>query len=228
LIEIVSISKAYSKGSLKIPALRNVSFSVTKGAFISIVGRSGSGKSTLLNLVGGLDHIGSGKILFNGKNIGSMSRRERALHRRHNIGMVFQSFNLIPYRNALENVTLALTFGRVPRKERKKRAMELLARVGLSHRLDHKPSELSGGEAQRVAIARALANNPLVLLADEPTGNLDTTTSEQIISLLKELNKEKNLTVMMVTHEMDIARSVSQEIIYLKDGEVEKLIKPGE
>jgi putative ABC transport system ATP-binding protein len=134
LIEIESISKAYRKGPLKIPALNNISFTVPKGGFISIVGRSGSGKSTLLNLVGGLDHSEEGQILFNGRDLGSMSRRERTLHRRHNVGMVFQSFNLIPYRNALENVTLALTFGRVPRKERKNRAVELLTRVGLSHR----------------------------------------------------------------------------------------------
>lgn len=220
MLKISNLSKTYKKGNIPIPALRDVSMEMTRGEFASIVGRSGSGKSTLLNLIGGLDTATSGKILFKEKDLTQMRRSELAQHRRFAVGMVFQSFNLIPYRSALDNVALALTFGGIPKHKRKSIAERLLSQVGLEHRLHHKPSELSGGEVQRVAIARALANNPAVLLADEPTGNLDSLTSEEIIVLIRNLNRDHGLTVLMVTHEQEIARSVSHKVIHLLDGKI--------
>jgi putative ABC transport system ATP-binding protein len=220
LLAVSELSKTYRKGDVEISALRDVSFEAAAGEFISIVGRSGSGKSTLLNLIGGLDTATSGHVLFRGNDLTTMKRSELARHRRVSVGMVFQSFNLVLHRSALENVVLALTFGGVPRNERRARAAELLSRVGLEHRIDHRPGELSGGEAQRVAIARAIANSPEALLLDEPTGNLDTTTSQDIISLIQALNRERGLTVLMVTHEQDIADAVSSKIVRLVDGRV--------
>jgi putative ABC transport system ATP-binding protein len=220
MLKISNLSKTYKNGKIPIPALNDVSLVVTQGEFVSIVGRSGSGKSTLLNLIGGLDTATSGQILFRDKNLTQMKRSELAQHRRFSVGMVFQSFNLIPYRSALDNVALALTFGGIPRHTRKSIAERLLSQVGLEHRLHHKPSGLSGGEAQRVAIARALANNPAVLLADEPTGNLDSLTSEEIIGLIRNLNRDHGLTVLMVTHEQETARSVSHNVIHLLDGQI--------
>ena len=220
LIEISNLRKIYHKGSVSIPALKGVSTDIGQGEFISIVGRSGSGKSTLLNLIGGLDTATSGRIAFRGRDLSAMSRRGLAEHRRHTVGMVFQSFNLLSHRSALDNVMLALTFGGVPRRERKARATALLRRVGLGQRLDHTPSELSGGEAQRVALARALANEPDVLLLDEPTGNLDSSTAREIIELILGLNRDAGLTAVMVTHEQDIARDVSARVIELLDGRV--------
>ena len=207
-------------GNIEIPALWDISFEVGKVEFVSIVGRSGSGKSTLLNLIGGLDTASAGRIVFEGKDLVRMKRSALAQHRRFSVGMVFQSFNLIPHRTAVENVTLALTFGRLARAERRPRAEELLKRVGLEHRLEHKPGELSGGEAQRVAIARALANNPVMLLLDEPTGNLDSTTAAEIVELVRLLNRDQGITVLMVTHEQDIAETVSSKIIRLLDGRI--------
>ncbi len=208
------------KGQVEIPALRDISFDVEDGEFVSIVGRSGSGKSTLLNLVGGLDTPTAGQIVFKDRDLAGMKRSGLALHRRKSVGMVFQSFNLVPHRTALENVVLALTFGGVPRRERKPMASGLLSRVGLSHRLDHRPAELSGGEAQRVAIARALANSPEMLLLDEPTGNLDTLTAGEIIDLVQGLNRDRGLTALMVTHEKDTAEAVSNRVIRLLDGRI--------
>jgi putative ABC transport system ATP-binding protein len=221
LLKVSGLSKIYRKGDIEIPALRDVCFEVAGSEFVSIVGRSGSGKSTLLNLIGGLDTATSGHIVFDGKDLAAMKRGELAEHRRHAVGMVFQSFNLIPHRSALENVVLALTFGRVPRRDRNERALGLLSDVGLAHRLDHKPGELSGGEAQRVAIARALANRPAMLLLDEPTGNLDSMTSHDIIELIHRFNSQENLTVLMVTHEEDIAGAVSDRVIRLSDGRID-------
>jgi putative ABC transport system ATP-binding protein len=220
LLGVSHLSKIYLKGNVEIPALADVSFEVRPGEFVSIVGRSGSGKSTLLNLIGGLDTVTSGHIYFGGQDLTGMRGPGLARHRRASVGMVFQSFNLIPHRSALENVMLALTFGGVPRRQRRPRAEDLLSNVGLGHRLDHKPGELSGGEAQRVAIARALANSPAMLLLDEPTGNLDSKTSEEIIDLIRRLNRDTDLTVLMVTHEQDIADEVSQRIIRLLDGRI--------
>ena len=223
IINISSLSKSYFMREIEIPALRDVSFDVKRGEIFSIVGKSGSGKSTLLNLIGGLDSASSGEIVFEEKNLTKMKRSDLALHRKYSVGMIFQSFNLINSRTALENVSLALTFGGVPRRLRKERSIELLQQVGLGERVVHKPTELSGGEAQRVAIARALANDPKVLLADEPTGNLDSITSKEIIELLLSLNRDKGLTVLLVTHDQETAEEVSKTVIRLKDGQIIKV-----
>ena len=220
IIKISNLSKKYQMGANVVLALDDVSFEVARGSIVSILGKSGSGKSTLLNLVGGLDTPSEGNVFISGKGLAAMKRSELALHRRQTVGMVFQSFNLIPARNALENIMLALIFGRVPARQRKKRAEELLVSVGLEHRLTHKPGELSGGESQRVAIARALANNPMVLLADEPTGNLDSSTSSELMELLQKLNRENGLTILLVTHDQDTSKKISDKIINLKDGKV--------
>lgn len=218
ILKISSISRIYQKGQVEIPALRNVSFEVDEGSYLSIVGKSGSGKSTLLNLVGGLDTPTEGKIEINGEDLAEMNRYQLALHRRNAVGMIFQSFNLIQNRTAIENIMLPLIFAGVPRRQRKEQAGKLLEQVGLAGRVNHLPSELSGGEAQRVAIARSLANNPRIILADEPTGNLDSSTSAEIIDLLVSLNKDKGLTILMVTHDKETAEAVSDKIITLKDG----------
>ena len=220
ILSTTGLSKIYRKGKVEIPALLDLSCEVDQGAYLSIVGKSGSGKSTLLNLVGGLDKPTSGSIHVNGQDLGSMNRYQLALHRRFAVGMIFQSFNLIPNRTALENITLPLVFAGLPRRKRKPRAKELLGQVGLAERINHLPSELSGGEAQRVAIARALANEPQMILADEPTGNLDSSTSGEIIDLLVSLNKDKGLTVLMVTHDKETAEAISDSIITLKDGRI--------
>ncbi len=214
------LCKTYQKGTVPIPVLQGVSLEVAKGEYVSVVGRSGSGKSTLLNLLGGLDTATSGRIVVGDSDVTSMSRQDLAVHRRSTVGMIFQSFNLIPSRTALENITLALAFGGYPRSDRRRRASELLSSVGLEHRLSHTPGELSGGEAQRVAIARALANAPDVLLADEPTGNLDSKTAEEIVGLLVALNSERGLTVVMVSHDEATAREVSHRVFRLLDGRV--------
>ncbi len=220
ILETRNLRKTYRKGSVPIPVLNGVSLEVGEGEFLSIVGRSGSGTPTILNLIGGLDTPTDGSILARGTDISGLGRKGLALHRRRTVGMVFQSFNLIPSRTALENVTLALTFGEHPLRDRRRRAVEILSSVGLGQRLDHKPGELSGGEAQRVAIARALANGPEILLADEPTGNLDSATSDEIVSLLRGLNRDRGLTVIMVTHEEPMAREVSHRTLRLLDGKL--------
>jgi putative ABC transport system ATP-binding protein len=220
ILGLSGLTKTYAKGGLPIRALEDVSFEVKEGQFVSIVGRSGSGKSTLLNLIGGLDTATAGDVVFRGRDLTRMKRSDLARHRRESVGMVFQSFNLIAHRSAASNVELAMAFGGVPRSERRDRARRLLERVGLGERLDHKPGELSGGEAQRVAIARALANGPEMLLLDEPTGNLDTSTAAEIMELVQQLNQERGITVLMVTHETDIAEVVSDLIIRLQDGRV--------
>jgi putative ABC transport system ATP-binding protein len=227
-IKITDISKTYRKGRLEIPALKEATCEIQQGAFVSIVGKSGSGKSTLLNLIGGLDRASSGNILFEGRDLRQFSKAEMANHRRFSVGMIFQSFNLVQSRNALENVELALTFGGMARGKRKARATELLTKVGLEERLTHVPDELSGGETQRVAIARALANNPKVLLADEPTGNLDSETSREIINLLKDLNKNQGITIIMVTHDVETAEQISDLILKLKDGMIVEKLKKSE
>jgi putative ABC transport system ATP-binding protein len=220
ILSISSLSKIYQKGAVEIPAVRDVSFEVADGSYLAIVGKSGSGKSTLLNLVGGLDRPTAGSIQFNGKELGKMNRYQLALHRRLSVGMIFQSFNLLPKRTAMDNIILPLTFAGVPRRKRKERAKALLEQVGLGGRINHLPSELSGGEAQRVAIARALANEPRMILADEPTGNLDSSTAGEIIELLVSLNRDKGLTILMVTHDKETAEAVSDQIITLKDGSI--------
>ena len=220
LIRVNRLTKTYASGRIRVTALDEVSLEFDEGLFVAITGASGSGKSTLLNLLGGLDTPTSGTIEVKGRKISDMGKYELALYRRFGAGMIFQSFNLISSRTALENVELPLIFAGVSKKERKARAKEMLGWVGLSERLEHRPSELSGGEQQRVAIARALVNRPQVLLADEPTGNLDSRTSREIVELLAGLNRSQGLTVIMVSHEEALAAEFARKIIRLRDGRV--------
>jgi len=213
-----NVTRTYQKGENFVYALNSFTQEIYKSEFISIVGRSGSGKSTLLNILGGLDKPSSGKILFNGNNLAKFNHKQLANYRKFQVGMIFQSFSLIQSFTALENVVLALTFGGLARSERKKTASNLLEQLGLANRLNHKPSELSGGETQRVAIARALANKPEIILADEPTGNLDSITSQEIIDLLVKLNKDKGITIVLVTHDQEVAETISHRMIKLVDG----------
>jgi len=221
LIETREVSKIYRMGSAEVAALDGVSLTVGEGEFVSLQGTSGSGKSTLLNLFGGLDTPTGGEVVFNGRSLAPFSKREMARYRRHSVGMIFQNFNLITTMTAEENVALALAFGGARGRERTERARELLAGVGLGERAEHRPAELSGGEQQRVAIARALANRPRVLLADEPTGNLDSTRAHELLSLLREMVRRDNLTVLMVTHDPDLAARFADRTVNMKDGRIE-------
>ncbi len=220
ILEARDVSKVYVMGATTVAALDHVSIEIDEGAFVAIQGTSGSGKSTLLNMLGGLDHPSSGEVLFNSKPLSPLTKKQMAHYRRYSIGMIFQNFNLISTMTAEENVGLALAFTGVRGAERRKRAAELLGRVGLADRLTHRPTELSGGEQQRVAIARALANRPQVLLADEPTGNLDSTRAHELLSLLREMVEKDSLTVLMVTHDHELATTFGDRIILMKDGKV--------
>ena len=220
LLEASEVSKIYQMGVTTVTALDRVSLGVAEGEFAAIQGTSGSGKSTLLNLLGGLDHPSSGEVLFDRKPLSPLSKKEMALYRRFSVGMIFQNFNLIPTMTAAENVRLALAFGGVRGVERRQRSADLLERVGLAERMEHRPSELSGGEQQRVAIARALANRPRILLADEPTGNLDSTRARELLALLREMVDRDRLTVVLVTHDHELAASFAARIIVMKDGRV--------
>lgn len=220
IIQARSLAKTYLIGNVRVAALEDVSLSVDEGRFVAVTGASGSGKSTLLNLLGGLDTPSAGTIEVAGALVSAMDRDALAKYRRFGAGMIFQSFNLVPSRTALENVELPLVFSDVDKKERRRRAAELLDRVGLAHRAGHRPPELSGGEQQRVAVARALVNDPRLLLADEPTGNLDSQTSREIVGLLAELNRSRRLTVVMVSHEESFVREYAQEVVRLRDGRV--------
>jgi putative ABC transport system ATP-binding protein len=222
ILQIRNLHKSYDRGKAAVKALRGVSLDVAEGEFVSIVGRSGCGKSTLLNIIGGLDVPSSGAVLVRDRDLSGMKRSELAFHRRTTVGMVFQSFNLIASRSALENVALPLAFADVPRKERRPRASRILSQMGLKTRLHHVPSELSGGEAQRVAVARALVNDPVILLADEPTGNLDSRTAGEILDLLLKLNSDRKLTVLMVSHDETSAKRVSHRVVRLLDGKIDK------
>jgi putative ABC transport system ATP-binding protein len=197
-----------------------VSISIKKGDFAALLGASGSGKSTLLNLIAGLDRATSGSIAVEGENLAELSPALLARYRRHTVGMVFQSFNLVPTMNLAENVELPMRFAEVERGERRARVQEALNRVGLSARLEHRPSEMSGGEQQRAALARALVNRPKLLLADEPTGNLDSKTGTEIMNLIRELNQNLGMTVIMVTHERDLAERYASRMIFLGDGKL--------
>ena len=220
LLAAESVSKIYQMGTNSVTALDDVSMEVKEGEFVAIQGTSGSGKSTLLNMLGGLDHPSKGEIFFGSKPLGPFTKKEMARYRRYSVGMIFQNFNLIPTMSARENVSLALAFGGLRGLQRRSRSGELLARVGLGDRLSHRPSELSGGEQQRVAIARALANNPKVLLADEPTGNLDSVRSHELLALLREMVDRDALTILMVTHDHELANSFADRIIFMKDGRI--------
>lgn len=218
VIEIEDIVKNYQIGSVIVRALRSVSFTINRNEYVAIMGPSGSGKSTLMNLIGCLDTPTSGSYFLNGTDVSKMEDDRLAEIRNKEIGFVFQTFNLLPRYTALENVTLPLIYAGVPKIEREKMAIEKLSQVGLADRMHHKPNELSGGQRQRVAIARALVNNPSIILADEPTGNLDSKTSVDIMNLLDEIHKNGN-TVIVVTHEEDIAKHAAR-IIRLLDGEI--------
>ncbi|HEX8424577.1 MAG TPA: ABC transporter ATP-binding protein [Pyrinomonadaceae bacterium] len=220
LIETREVSKHYQMGTTTVVALDRVSVTVGEGEFVALLGTSGSGKSTLLNLIGGLDHPSAGEVVFDGRSLAPFTKREMARYRRRSVGMIFQNFNLITTMTAAENVELALAFGGLRGRDREVRASELLERVGLGERQDHRPSELSGGEQQRVAIARALANRPRVLLADEPTGNLDSTRARELLALLREMVSHDKLTVLMVTHDRDLAAQFADRTIQMRDGKV--------
>ena len=220
LLEAREVSKIYPMGTITVTALDEVSLAINEGQFVAIQGTSGSGKSTLLNMLGGLDHPTTGEVLFNSKPLGPLTKKEMARYRRYSVGMIFQGFNLIPTMTAEENVGLALAFAGLRGSQRRKRADELLDRVGLADRLTHRPSELSGGEQQRVAIARALANHPQVLLADEPTGNLDSTRAHELLALLREMVNRDALTILKVTHDHELATTFADRIILMKDGRV--------
>ncbi|MDX6405136.1 MAG: putative transport system ATP-binding protein [Blastocatellia bacterium] len=220
LIETQEVMRVYQMGTNLVTALDHVNVSLNEGEFVAIQGTSGSGKSTLLNLLGGLDRPTAGEVLFDSKSLGPLTKTQMARYRRDSVGMIFQNFNLITTMTAAENVRLALAFGGVRGTERRQRAGELLERVGLKDRMDHRPLELSGGEQQRVAIARALANRPRVLLADEPTGNLDSTRARELLTLLREMVEHEGLTVLLVTHDHELASSFADRIIMMKDGKV--------
>ena len=217
-VRIRNLSKTYMQGKIPVYALNDVSFDVGKGEFISIVGPSGSGKSTLLSMIGLLDKPTGGSVFIDDTEITKASDSEAPRIRREKIGFVFQHFNLIPALSAQENVDIAMRFARVPKTKRKERAIELLSMMGLGERMKHKPSELSGGEQQRVAIARALSNRPAIILADEPTGNVDTKTRDKIVDLLKELS-QKGQTILVVTHDTAVAERTSR-IITMRDGKI--------
>lgn len=219
IIEMKNISKTYIVGLEEVHALRGISLTVRKNEYIAVMGPSGSGKSTLMNIIGCLDTPTTGIYLFNGINVSDMDDNQLARIRNKEIGFVFQTFNLIPRSNALHNVELPLIYANVAKQERKQRAKQALISVGLGDRINHKPNELSGGQRQRVAIARALINHPSIILADEPTGNLDSKTGEEIMQLFEELHKKGN-TIILVTHEEYIAEH-AKRIIRLRDGLIE-------
>jgi putative ABC transport system ATP-binding protein len=221
LLETENLTKHYTMGDAIVRALDGVSMAVSESEFLALLGTSGSGKSTLLNLIAGLDHPTSGTVRINGTDISTMSPEQLSRHRRENVGMIFQSFNLVSTMSALENVTLAMLFAGVPKIEREQRAGQLLESTGLAGRQRHRPKELSGGEQQRVAISRALANKPRLLLADEPTGNLDSRTSREIMELLKRLNEREGITIVLVTHDANLAAQYARRTITLMDGAVQ-------
>ena len=220
LIQLKDVRKVYDLGEIQVEALKGATLKIDRGEFVALVGPSGSGKSTLMNTLGCLDRPSSGSYLLDNQEIVSMSRDQRAKIRNRNIGFVFQNFNLLNRTSAIENVELPMLYADgVSARTRRNRALEMLDRVGLSDRGHHHSSQLSGGQQQRVAIARALVNNPSILMADEPTGNLDSKTSKEVIELFRRLNEEQSLTVILVTHDQAVARNATRKIV-LRDGEI--------
>lgn len=221
-IELHDVEKTYHVGEVVVPVLRGISLTVQRGELVALTGASGSGKSTLMNILGCLDRPTAGQYWLDGQEVARLSLEERALLRNRKLGFVFQNFNLLPRTTALENVAMPLAYmhAHLGMSEGRARARKLLDRLGLSGRLDHQPSQLSGGQQQRVAIARALVNEPQLLFADEPTGNLDSRTSVEILEMFQQLNREDGLTIILVTHEPDVAR-YAQRIVHLKDGRIE-------
>ena len=220
VIELKDVKRNFKVGDEIVHALRGVSFTIHEGEFVTIMGTSGSGKSTLLNQLGCLDTPSSGEYLLDGISVRSMKKSDRAVLRNRKIGFVFQNYNLLPKTTAIENVELPLIYRGVPKKERHELSVAALKKVGLAHRMDHRPSEMSGGQQQRVAIARAIAQAPPVILADEPTGNLDSASSMEILDILKQLHAE-NRTVILITHDNDIAKQ-AKRVIRIKDGKIER------
>jgi putative ABC transport system ATP-binding protein len=219
-IRLDRVSRHYTMGETSVRAVNELSLSVANNEFLALLGSSGSGKSTLLNLIAGLDRPTSGSIFAHGQNIASLNSLELARYRRNTIGMIFQSFNLLPRMTLEENVELPLRLAEVDRAERPARVREALEHVRLTHRLGHRPTELSGGEQQRVAIARALVNRPKILLADEPTGNLDSATGEAILTLLRDLQSQLGMTIVMVTHERPLAEAFADRLAIMGDGKL--------
>ena len=219
-IRTENVCRYYPMGDSLIRAVDGISLSVAAGEFVALLGQSGSGKSTLLNLLAGLDRATSGSVLVNDRDLAKMSPEDLARYRRNDVGMVFQAFHLISSMTIMENVELPMRFAEVERTERAQRVRESLERVGLGNRMQHRPSELSGGEQQRVSIARALANRPALLLADEPTGNLDSRTGGDILTLIRDLSRSLGMTVVMVTHERILAERFAQRLIFLGDGKL--------
>ena len=217
ILKVDNLTKIYGKDSTKVVALDHVSFSVEKGEFVAIVGESGSGKSTLLHLIGGVDRPTSGKVYIDGKDIFNFNDDKLAIFRRRQVGLIYQFYNLIPILNVEENITLPLSLDN--REVDKERLNDLLKLLGLQNRKNHLPNELSGGQQQRTSIGRALITNPTIILADEPTGNLDSKSSDEIVALLKKSNKELNQTIIMITHNMEIAK-VADRIIKIEDGKI--------
>jgi putative ABC transport system ATP-binding protein len=223
VVECQDLRKHYRIGSSVVRALDGVSITVSDKEFVALLGRSGSGKSTLLNLIAGLDHPTSGSLRIDDVDLAVMSAEELSRHRQRNVGIIFQSFNLITSMTALENVALSMTFAGLSKRDREARAAHLLESMGLAGRQLHRPNELSGGEQQRVAISRALANNPRVLLADEPTGNLDSRTATEIMEVLKDLNVREGKTVILVSHDANLAAQYAHRTIELMDGQVQRM-----
>ncbi len=219
MIELREVTRTYKMGSEEIHALNHVTLTIADGEFVAVVGPSGSGKSTLLHIVGGLDTPTGGSVVVDGQDLSQARDRELAAFRNRRVGFVFQTFNLQPTYTALENVALPLIFARIPPKERQARARQALEAVGLTDRLRHKPAQLSGGERQRVAIARALVTEPAYILADEPTGNLDTAAGREIVGLLDQLHRQRGLTVILVTHDPEMA-ALAERRIALRDGRI--------
>ena len=226
MLKLKNIKKIYEVGDLQVKALNGIDIEFRKSEFVSILGPSGCGKTTLLNIVGGLDRYTSGDLIINGISTKQYKDKDWDNYRNHSVGFVFQSYNLIPHQTVLENVELALTLSGVSKKERRERAIKVLKKVGLKDKIKNKPSQLSGGQMQRVAIARALVNDPEIILADEPTGALDSTTSVQIMDLLKEISKDK--LIIMVTHNPELAETYSTRIVKLLDGNLIDDSKPFE
>lgn len=220
LIELHDVRRVYDLGEVKVHALRTVTRNIELGEYIALIGPSGSGKSTLMNTLGCLDRPTHGSYLLDGEEVVTMNRDQRAKIRNKQLGFVFQNFNLLNRTSALENVELPLMYGaRLSARERRDRAMEMLGKVGLADRYHHHPSQLSGGQQQRVAIARALVNRPSILMGDEPTGNLDSKTSREVINLFRELNEQQDITVILVTHDQNVARNAKRTLV-LRDGEI--------
>ncbi len=215
-----NVTRHYPMGESTIRAVDGVSLTIDPGEFVALLGQSGSGKSTLLNLLAGLDRPTAGSVVVHGRDLAKMSSEELARYRRNDVGMVFQAFHLIPSMTITENVELPMRFAEVERSERAQRSRESLERVGLGKRMEHRPSQLSGGEQQRVSLARALVNRPSLLLADEPTGNLDSRTGEDILNLIRDLSLSLGMTVVMVTHERALAERFAQRLIFLADGKL--------